>query len=194
LTQTGESPTPLFLALSISKPRGECHCTKRIDASQIGTPRRVLAPGAVPCCAHDPRLFVGPMALDPPTAAHGMTPRGRWEEPFRKRRQLRAKPCPLTARGRKSISMADRVTRQRSPTCSEESTPPHRLPLEAARSLDAGLEVGSASSLEVKSEPKIPLNPVPVTVPWSGHRENRSIHESTCLPPQLARRRRTSHD
>ena len=69
-------------------------------------------------------------------------------------------------------------------SCSEESTPPHRLPLEAARSLDAGFEVGSASSLEVKSEPKIPLNPVPVTVPWSGHRENRSIHESTCLPPR----------
>ena len=99
-----ESPTPLSLALSISKPRGECHCTKRIDASQIGTPRRVLAPGAVPCYAHDPRLFVGPMALDPPTAAHGMTPRGRWEEPFWKRSRSRAKPCPLTARGRRSTS------------------------------------------------------------------------------------------
>ena len=56
--------------------------------------------------------FVGPMALDPPTAAHGMTPRRRWAEPFWKRRKLRAKPCPLTAHGRKSISMADRVTRQ----------------------------------------------------------------------------------
>ena len=28
LIQTGESPTPLSLALSFSKPRGECHCTK----------------------------------------------------------------------------------------------------------------------------------------------------------------------
>ena len=152
LIQTGESPTPLSLALSISKPRGECHCTKRIDASQIGTPRRVLAPGAAPCCAHDPRLFVGPMALDPPTAAHGMTPRGRWEEPFRKRRQLRARPCPFTARGRKSISMADRVTRQRSPMCPAVKSPLHRTGCPSRRpgAWTLGLEVGSASSLDMK--------------------------------------------
>ena len=88
------------------------------------------------------------------------------------------------------------VTRQKSPICPAVKRPLHRTGCPSRRpgAWTLASKIGSASSLEVKSEPKIPLNPVPVTVPWSGHRENRSIHESTCLQPQLARRRRPSHD